>query len=48
MNELTKILHKYKLTGDDFKKMDHYRYFVVSVIGLATVILTPLLVFIYR
>ncbi len=48
MNELIRIQNKYKLTGDDFKKKNHYRYFVISVIGLATVILTPLLVFIYR
>ncbi len=48
MNELTRVQHKYKLTGDDFKKMNHYKYFMISVIGLAAVILTPLLVFIYR
>ncbi len=48
MNELMKIPHKYKLTGDDFKKTNHYKYFMISVIGLATVILTPLLIFIYR
>ncbi len=48
MNELTRIPHKYKLTGDNFQKTNHDRYLVISVIGLATVILTPLLVFIYR
>lgn len=56
MNQLTRVQHKYKISGDDFNKKvtnkrcekEHPLMMTFVSIGLATTLLTPVIISIVR